>query len=229
MTSQKLLLRNGWQKNRALERIKSSSNSPILRLISLALEVWIKNKCIDIENIKIGIKGSVLKIIRGKIQGLSLKASKVNFKEIYIDHINILSDPIEIRSNKKNKQGLLISQEFNIEGELVLTEENINKIMHSNTWKWIKGWFQENLLISSEPYVIKITENNLLIKSIKPIKKNQSFNEILDFKVEQGSLFFKSIKNGKSKLLPMDPSIKIRSMVIKNMKISLNFESKVKI
>tara|TARA_Y100001968_G_C19293838_1_gene685581 strand:- start:70 stop:708 length:639 start_codon:yes stop_codon:yes gene_type:complete len=212
-----------------LETIKPNQNSPLIRLISLALEVWIKNKCIDIESIKIRIKGSILKIIRGKIEGISLKASKVNFKEIHIDRINILSDPIEIRSNKKNKQGLLKSQEFNIEGELVLTEENINKIINSNTWKWVNRWLQENLLISSEPYVIKITEHSLLIKSIKLIETNQSQNEILNFKVEKGSLFFKSIKDGKLKLLPMDPSIKIKSMIIKKMKISLNFESKVKI
>ena len=212
-----------------METIKPNQNSPLIRLISLALEVWIKNKCIDIESIKIRIKGSILKIIRGKIEGISLKASKVNFKEIHIDRINILSDPIEIRSNKKNKQGLLKSQEFNIEGELVLTEENINKIINSNTWKWVNRWLQENLLISSEPYVIKITEHSLLIKSIKLIETNQSQNEILNFKVEKGSLFFKSIKDGKLKLLPMDPSIKITSMVIKRMKIYLNFESKVKI
>ncbi len=212
-----------------METIKPNQNSPLIRLISLALEVWIKNKCIDIESIKIRIKGSILKIIRGKIEGISLKASKVNFKEIHIDRINILSDPIEIRSNKKNKQGLLKSQEFNIEGELVLTEENINKIINSNTWKWVNRWLQENLLISSEPYVIKITEHSLLIKSIKLIETNQSQNEILNFKVEKGSLFFKSIKDGKLKLLPMDPSIKIKSMIIKKMKISLNFESKVKI
>ena len=212
-----------------MDSIEPTRKSPFLRLISIALEIWIKNQCIYIENIKIEIKGSILKIISGTIEGLKLKASRINFKEIHIDQLNLLSSPISISLSNKDKKGIINPQEFNIKGELILSEENINKIFSSSSWQWLYGWFSEDLIASSEPFVLEIKNNSLYIKPIPNKKDHKTSLENLHLKADKETLLFKSVNTGKTKRLPMDPSIKIKSAEIKENKIWINFQSKVKI
>ncbi len=212
-----------------MDEIKRTRNSAFLKLISIALEMWIKTKCIHIEKIKIEIKGSILKIISGKIEGIKLKASRINFQGLHINHINIISSPIKISLNTKIDKGIITPQEFNIKGELFLSEDDINKIFSSGSWQWLPVWFSENLLTSDQQYFFNITKNDLIIKTISDKEDDENSAEIIYLEAQRGTLLLKSVNTGKEKKLPMEPSIKIKSARVKENKICIDFESKVKV
>ena len=206
---------------------ESGINNPILKIISIALEMWAKSKCQQIEDINIRINGSISEIMRGELASVKLIATKINFQDIYIQEIKLSSGKITIKSDNLLKRKIITSSNsFKLEGKLSFSETNINQIINSERWDWTNQWLSENLLNKSNNYSVFIEDKGLLIKSVDP-KNKDIIEDKLNISISNNSLLFENKDRELYHLLPMDPNIKFNSINISRSKIEVYFNSLV--
>ena len=202
-------------------------NNPILKIISIALEMWAKSKCQQIEDINIRINGSISEIMRGELASVKLIATKINFQDIYIQEIKLSSGKITIKSDNLLKRKIITSSNsFKLEGKLSFSETNINQIINSERWEWTNKWLSENLLNQSNDYSIFLEDKGLLIKSVNPKSKDVK-EDNLNISISNNSLLFENKEKDLYQLLPMDPNIKFNSINLSRSKIEVYFNSLV--
>ena len=201
---------------------------PLIQIIQIALELWVRSQCKSLSEIKVDIHGSTSDILSGNISRTKVEASNVNFKNISLEKVELISGPVNIKFNFFNNENRInIEESFWINGFISLGEEDLNGIIKSEDWNWISDALAENLL-GTEHRLKKININhNSLGFHASNIHSEELRVEEYDIKASSGTLKFSSQKSPKFFLLPMDPSIKIEKVEIQNNKILISLNSEV--
>ncbi len=202
-------------------------SNPFLQVISLGIELWIRGNCNSIESIKIKLLATLSEAWGGKLSGINLKAKEVDFNSIYIQNLYLLTGPINLNTNLFNKsKGIILSKNFSIEGELTLSEKNLIDTINAPKWKWIKEWLSKNLIQGESFIYCKFSEQGLIIVSESIDNKLKTEHKI-SIEVANNTLCLKNSTQSNNNFLPMDPSIKITDMKLKNNTLLLLFNSLV--
>ena len=207
---------------------KIKPNNPLFNALSIALEIWIKSKCESIDNLQIRIYGSTMGIFKGRLSKVELKAKKVNFKNINLNHINLSSGPIQVNINLKGIHKELISKGFYLKGEVFLDEKDLNSLIQDKSWNWIKGWFSEKILYNKKPNYISIEKDQFKMIS-ETDRFREKVAETLIISEYENSILIYNNNLGKKALFPMDSSIKIKKCTISQNNLNILFESYVKV
>ena len=63
---------------------------PLIQIIQIALELWVRSQCKSLSEIKIDIHGSTSDILSGNISRTKVEASNVNFKNISLEKVELI-------------------------------------------------------------------------------------------------------------------------------------------
>ena len=201
---------------------------PLIQIIQIALELWVRSQCKSLSEIKVDIHGSTSDILSGNISRTKVEASNVNFKNISLEKVELISGPINIKTNFFNKENRInIEESFWINGFISLGEEDLNGIIKSEDWNWISDALAENLLGKEHRLKKIIINHNSLGFHASNIHSEELRVEEYDIKESSGTLKFSSLTSPKFFLLPMDPSIKIEKVEIQNNKLLISLNSEV--
>ena len=205
----------------------SKKKDYLISLIEIALKYWIRSQCNSIEDIYINIKGDALNIINGKISGLSVKGNRIDFKGLLIQSISINSEEItlEVGISLKGVKAIPI-KDFKIKGNIVLSSKDLNTILSAPTWSWIANWLCSNFCNNANFAELKINQNELILKSY--INEIQSTNiNYLFLEAKDGTILFKDKESLREALLPMDNSICINNINLKESILTIDGSSSI--
>ncbi len=188
---------------------------PFIKIISNSLKLWIRSQCKSLGDIKIDINSSIFELVQGKIKGVEIIASQVDFKGLYIHSSQLKSNPLKVNLSLVSKSIVRIEKEFGIKGNISLDEDGIRKIIFSKQWLWLKAWLSKNLLRQEEIYNLLIKDNYLELH-YTPKDKQTIVVEKFSIKADSNTLSFKNINKGSDILLPMDTSIQIEAAKLSN-------------
>ena len=211
-----------------MSRKPTFPKNPLIQIIEIGLELWIRNQCKSIEKINLEINGSALEFLSGRISGAKLTAEAINFKGLTFNKIILESNSIHLNINFYNKnEKLSFKKDFKVEGTIFLDTKGINEIISSDNWLWVGNKMAQHLLESEKLERLDINENILELQGTNNEAECISKGK---FKIEasSGSLKIKDINNGKSFLLPMDQSIHIDYASLENDKVLIDMKSNVK-
>ncbi len=204
----------------------SSKKDPLIYIIEKGIEFWIRSQCKSIKNINLELAGSTLQLLSGKLLSIRLIANEANFKELPLHHIEIYSGPLQIEFSPSNKQQKIsLSESFSIKGFIALTSKGLNQLISATEWAWIREWLSIELLEAKHLESITINEDIFELEYSSLDDKYQLFKSNFEVKASSGTILFKD--KSKEILLPMDPSIQIENVTLRNGEMLLSGYAKV--
>ncbi len=201
------------------------SSSPINKLISHYLTLWVASKCKAAEDIKVQLNGSAFALSRGQLSGANLSAKNVDFKDLKIKYIHLKSNAFKINflSTIRNRK-LHIKEGFKIEGLLTLDNKSLEESLLNGKWSWLGCWLSQNLTGQNKPSKIEIIGSK-----IRLFTDNRTYSEsdLFSISASNGTIKFTNNENTKSEFLPMDRLIKIKEIYNQDECLSITLEAKV--
>jgi len=70
---------------------------PLLGLLSRGLELWLRQQCSLIEGLEIQLEGSAAQLMRGRLEGVRLRARRVVYQNLRFDRVELARGVIRVR------------------------------------------------------------------------------------------------------------------------------------
>ena len=193
---------------------KQKDRGLFARLIEKAIEIFLKKECKSIDNIYINIFASSSQIIKGLINSVHIKAEDIEYKQLYIDSVELESNKVEIRYKIKNKS-LIFNNNLSIEFKLHLSKKSLNKILSSESWSWVGERISTELLNLSKFNCIDIKNNKIEIEA-QDEKNSLNKKEIINIQLKDGKIYLESELNSSSTTIPIEEKIIISELMLKD-------------
>tara|TARA_Y100001978_G_C23565645_1_gene371516 strand:- start:26 stop:616 length:591 start_codon:yes stop_codon:yes gene_type:complete len=191
----------------------------ILSLIKIGIKTLLENVCeeIDIKSINILNKDYTF---RGRIDKLNINAESIIYRNIYAHKLNIYIK--NLYTNFQFRKNPLLIESFFADFKILLSKENINKILCHNKWLSIKSSIES--FISTKGINSIDIKNNVIFFIVKG-KYINKFNYSLEF-YKNNILLVNNI-NKNSLQIPIDTNINIKSLSINNNFIDISLSTKI--
>jgi hypothetical protein len=70
-----------------------------MALLARGLDLWLRQLCEAIERLEIRLEGSGLRLLRGRLDGVRLRARRVVYQAMEIEEVELRCDGIQLRSS----------------------------------------------------------------------------------------------------------------------------------
>ena len=99
-----------------------AGGGPVLQLLASALQLWIRQQCQEVESLELKLHGSTIQLLRGRLEGVTLTAQRVVYRELSLERVQLTSAPIQVRMGGLLKgQGLQLEHPFAINGSVAFS------------------------------------------------------------------------------------------------------------
>ncbi|AAQ00155.1 MULTISPECIES: hypothetical protein [Prochlorococcus] len=205
-----------------------SNQLSIERVIEIGLIYWIKSKCQSIDEIELKIIGLKLNPFGSEVEKLIIKGKNINFRNLPIQELKLETNKIKLALNIMNKKTDLVTikNEFNISGQLSATQKQLNQIFISEEWGWLGDWITQTFFDDEKFSELYINNNLFRVKAFNE-SRSQSKEKILILKSIRGKAILQEKESSQGKEFPMDKSIYIKQLFIKDSKLYIDIISKV--
>jgi len=200
---------------------------PLLRLLSKGLELWLRQQCTSIERLDIQLEGSAAQLMRGRLQGVRLRASRVVFQNLRFERVELGSGAIQVRMGALLRgQSLQLERPFQVRGMVAFSGPDLGTSLASSSWRNLGDDLVEELIGLSPLAGLRIEEERLVLiahgsGTERPLEVATSVQAV------EGSLEIRSLEGGALARLPMDAAIRIERAQIGSGLLQLLGEARV--
>ena len=183
---------------------------PLLNVLAGALRLWIRSQCDNLGSLELELTGSSWSLLRGRLDGVSLKARDVRFQGLPLQLVDLCSGPIAVDMKLLSPgQMLALKQPFQVAGEVSFNGRQLNSALLAEPWRWLGDWMAEQLMGLSPLGALRIEAD--LIELQVPVAAHQDpARRRFRLHAEEGTLCFRPETADEPRmLLPMDPAIRI--------------------
>ena len=183
---------------------------PLLKVLAGALRLWIRSQCDSLGSLELELIGSSWSLLRGRLDGVSLKARDACFQGLPLQSVNLSSGPIAVDMKLLSPgQMLALQQPFQVAGEVSFNGSQLNSALLSEPWRWLGDWMAEQLMGLSPLGALRI-DADLLELQVSVAAHQDPARRRFRLHAEQGTLCFRPEAAEEPRiLLPMDPAIRI--------------------
>ncbi len=201
---------------------------PVLKLLAGALRLWIRSQCDSLGSLELALKGSTWSLLRGRLDGVTLKARDACFQGLPLQSVELCSGPIAVDIKLLSPgQMLTLQQPFQVEGEVSFNGRQLNGALLAAPWRWLGDWMAEQLIGLSPLGSLRIDADLLELQvpvaaHLDPARRRFRLN------AEQGTLCFRPENADEPRtLLPMDPAIRIEQVQLAASQLALKGQASV--
>lgn len=115
-----------------LENRQGNQSRLISRVLAPAVKLWLKSQLEHVENLQITIEAGDRQLLSGGVNRVSASASKAIYQGLHLSQIQIIGTQIKTNLGQvvRGKPFRLLSP-FPVEGELMLSESDLNASLHA--------------------------------------------------------------------------------------------------
>ena len=176
-------------------------SSPVLQLLASGLQVWIRKQCQAVGSLEIQLHGSTLGLLRGRLEGVSLMASRVVFSQLEIERVELRSTAIAVQTGGLLRgQPLQLEQPFQVVGTVALSGPGLNRSLSTTHWRGLGDHLADGLLGLTPLQELRIERDRLLLRA-----QGMSCETVPE--AVEGRLELVQVDNGQRLALPADPNI----------------------
>lgn len=119
----------------------------MLRLLARGLELWLRQQCEAIEELQIQLEGSAAQLMRGRLEGVRLQASRVVFQKLEFERVELRSDPLQVRMGLLlRSQTLRLEHPFQIDGTVAFSAAGLSRALSTPPWSALGDALAQELL-----------------------------------------------------------------------------------
>ena len=120
---------------------------PLLNVLAGALRLWIRSRCDSLGSLELELIGSSWSLLRGRLDGVSLKARDVCFQGLPLQSVDLSSGAIAVDMKLLSPgQMLALQQPFQVRGEVSFNGRQLNSALLAEPWRWLGDWMAEQLM-----------------------------------------------------------------------------------
>ena len=201
---------------------------PVLKILAGALRLWIRSQCDSLGSLELALNGSTWSLLRGRLDGMTLKARDACFQGLPLQSVELCSGPIAVDMKLLSPgQMLTLQQPFQVEGEVSFNGRQLNGALLAEHWRWLGDWMAEQLMGLSPLGSLRIDVDLLELQvpvaaHLDPARRRFRLN------AEQGTLCFRPENADEPRtLLPMDPAIRIEQVQLAGGQLALKGQASV--
>jgi len=202
-------------------------SGPVLQLLASALQFWIKQQCDAVEQLELQLHGSVLQLLRGRLEGVTLVASGVEFAGLPLERVELSSGPIQLQTGLLLKgQAVTLDHPFAVRGQVLFSGPGLDRGLGDRRWRGLADGLAQELLDSPTLGQLAITDGVLVLAAggagEQPKRQLATRPEAVN-----GALELHSLDGQRRTRLPADPNIRIERAWISAGGLELQGEAQV--
>ena len=200
---------------------------PLLGLLSRGLELWLRQQCSLIEGLEIQLEGAAAQLMRGRLEGVRLRARRVVYQNLRFDRVELASGVIRVRMGALLRgQSLKLEHPFHVRGSVAFSGPDLGVSLATPSWRSLGDGLAEEILGLSPLAGLRIEEGRLVLIAHgsgggRPLEVATSVRAV------EGNLEVRSLDGGALARLPMDPAIRIERAQITSGLLKLLGEARV--
>tara|TARA_Y100001968_G_scaffold195210_1_gene179081 strand:+ start:16758 stop:17402 length:645 start_codon:yes stop_codon:yes gene_type:complete len=208
--------------------IQQNNKGFLNNIIETCLELWIKNKCTSISNIKVLINSKNKELLRGYINNVQIIAEHVNFKNLLLESVNINANNIKIKLDLASKS-ITIEDEVIVNITIKVSERSLEKTLLSKKWYWLGCLMSKELIGMESLKGVNIVNNELQLKCTNKLSKELDSKKVtLNILTKEGRILLINNENSRDLIIPMEESIYIKNALLNNNILTISGNAKVK-
>ncbi|MEB3361894.1 MAG: DUF2993 domain-containing protein [Synechococcaceae cyanobacterium] len=143
-----------------------AAGGPVLGLLSRGLELWLRQQCDTIETLEIQLEGSAAQLLRGRLDGVRLRARGVVFQRLEFEQVELRSDPIQVRMGSLlRSRSFQLEEAFSIRGLVVFSAAGLRRTLGTPQWHALGDQVAEELLGITPLGDLRIEEDRLILQA----------------------------------------------------------------
>lgn len=141
-----------------------AAGGPVLGLLSRGLELWLRQQCDTIESLDIQLEGSAAQLLRGRLDGVRLRARGVVFQRLEFEQVELRSDPIQVRMGSLlRSRSFQLEDAFSIRGLVVFSAAGLRRTLGSPAWHSLGDQVAEEMLGITPLGDLRIEDDRLIL------------------------------------------------------------------
>jgi hypothetical protein len=190
------------------------SAGPLLGLISRGLELWLRQQCTSIERLEIQLEGSAAQLMRGRLEGVRLRARRVVYRNLRFDRVELGSGALRLRIGALLRgQSLQLDQPFQVRGTVAFSGPDLGASLATPSWRSLGDGLAEEILGLTPLAGLRIEDEQLVLiahgsGSETPLEVPTRVQAV------DGKIEVRSVDGGAQCRLPMDSAIRIEQAQI---------------
>lgn len=202
-------------------------SGPILQVLAAGLQLWVRSRCEAVESLDLQLHGSAWQLLRGQLEGVTLLARRVVYKDLRIEQVELRSDPLRLRlGGLLRGQPLQLDHPFRIRGQLAFTDEGLTHALTRPRWREFADQLAGELLGLVPLERLRIARNALII-SARALGEARPMELETQPQAVDGTLEIEALNADLRFRLPMDPNIRIETACLEAGMLLLHGEALV--
>ena len=112
-----------------------SAGGPMLSLLARGLELWLRQQCEAIDELRIELDGNALQLVRGRLNAVRLQARGVRFQSLCFERVELRSSPLQVRMGLLlRNQTLCLENPFEVTGTVHFSAEGLSRSLSTPPW-----------------------------------------------------------------------------------------------
>ncbi|MEA5415413.1 LmeA family phospholipid-binding protein [Synechococcus sp. BA-132 BA5] len=187
----------------------AAPGGPVMSLLARGLELWLRQQCEAIERLEIRLEGSGLRLLRGRLDGVRLRARRVVYQAIEIEEVELRCDGIQVRlGSLVRNQAVQLEQPFRIQGLVSFSGEGLSRSFSTPAWRSLGDGLADDLLGLTPLAGLRISEDRLLLRAFASGDREPVEREVA-VRADGGTVELRCAEGDPYARLPMDPNIRI--------------------
>lgn len=190
-----------------------AAGGPVLGLLARGLELWLRQQCDAIGELQIDLEGSAVQLLRGRLQGVRLRAREVVFRSLELESVVLRSEPIQVRMGSLLlSRGVQLEHPFTIRGVVAFSAESLSRCLSRPPWSELGDSLAEALLGLAPLGGLRFEGEELILRS-PVISEGKTLERRTRVEVEDGGLVLRGEQQdgddqGRIARLPKDPNLR---------------------
>jgi hypothetical protein len=186
-----------------------SVGGPVLTLLARGLELWLRQQCDAIERVEIRLEGSGLGLLRGRLEGVRLRARRVTYQAMEIEEVELRCDTIQVRMGSLvRNQAVRLEHPFRIQGLVSFSGDGLSRSLSTPAWRSLGDTLADELLGLTPLAGLRIREDRLVLRAFANGDREPVEREVL-LRAAAGTVELRCADGDLNTRLPMDPNIRI--------------------
>ncbi|MEX1322786.1 MAG: DUF2993 domain-containing protein [Synechococcaceae cyanobacterium] len=205
----------------------SDAGGPVLRLLSAALQLWLRQQCERLDSLDIQLEGTAASLMQGRLAGVRVLARGVRYQNLHLELVDLTSGPLRVQMGSLWRgQGVQLQEPFRIRGLVSFTAAGLNHSLAQPRWRALGDQLAEEMLGISPLVGLRLGDNRLVLAA-QGVAEPRPVEVDTTIGVCSGGLELVTLDGSHRSLLPMDASLRVERASIEAGMLVLDGEATV--
>lgn len=187
----------------------SPDGGPVLRLLSAALQLWLRQQCARLDSLELQLQGSAGALLRGRLAGVRVRARGVCYQHLQLELVDLTSGPLRVQMGSLWRgQPVQLKEPFVIRGLVSFSAAGLNHSLAQPRWRPLADQIAEELLGITPLVGLRMGDKRLVLAA-KGLAEPRPVEVHTTVEVCAEGLALVSLDGSHRSLLPMDASLRV--------------------